>query len=110
MLIPNANNAVVDIKKLTDYLLNSEHPDGKHKARLFFGALGLDRTGAEDLRVALLNAAKTHEAASGKFDRFGQRYTVDFLFEWQGRRAIIRSGWIIEHDSDIPRLTTAYPA
>jgi hypothetical protein len=110
MLLPNADKAVVDIKKLNDYLLNLEHPDGKHKARLFFGALGIDRADAEDLRAALLNAVKTSEATFGRFDRFGQRYTVDFLFEWQGRRAIIRSGWIIEHDSDIPRLTTAYPA
>ena len=109
MLLPNAEKAVVEIKKLTEYILDPEHPDGKHKARLFAGALGLGRENAEDLRTALLYAVKTNEATYGKFDRFGQRYTVDFLFEWQGRHAIIRSGWIIEHDSDIPRLTTAYP-
>jgi hypothetical protein len=37
MLIPDAENAVVDIRKLRDYCLNLEHDDGKHKARLFCG-------------------------------------------------------------------------
>ncbi|MGB5914573.1 MAG: DUF6883 domain-containing protein, partial [Phormidesmis sp.] len=40
---------------------------------------------------------------------FGQRYTLDFMIEWQNRRAILRSGWIVEHGSEIPRLTTCYP-
>jgi hypothetical protein len=35
MLIPNAENAVVDIRKLRDYCLNSEHNTGKHKARRY---------------------------------------------------------------------------
>ena len=34
---------------------------------------------------------------------------VDFLLEWRGKQAMIRSGWIIEHDSNTPRLTTCYP-
>jgi hypothetical protein len=41
MLIPNAENAVVDIRKLRDYCLNLEHDDGKHKARLFLSILGV---------------------------------------------------------------------
>lgn len=31
MLIPNAENAIVDIRKLRNYCLNLEHDDGKHK-------------------------------------------------------------------------------
>lgn len=42
-LIPNAKNAVVDIRKLRDYCLNPEHDDGKHKARLFSSVLGMTR-------------------------------------------------------------------
>ena len=40
---------------------------------------------------------------------YGQRYTADFLLARREKQAIVRSGWIIEHDSDIPRLTTCYP-
>lgn len=34
MLVPNAERAVVDIRKLRDYCLDPTHDDGKHKARL----------------------------------------------------------------------------
>ena len=109
MLIPNAENAVVDIRKLRDYCLNPEHDDGKHKARLFSSKLGMTADDAEQLRQILLEIVKTHSAQLGRQDEFGQRYTKDFQIEWQNRIGIIRSAWIIEHDSDIPRLTTCYP-
>lgn len=78
MLIPYANNAIVDIRKLRDYCLNLEHDDGKHKARLFSSILGMKAENAEELRLTLLENIKTHEAKLGRSDRFGQRYTVDF--------------------------------
>lgn len=109
MLIPNAENAVVDIRKLRDYCLNVEHDEGKHKARLFLSILGMTAENADELRQILLEVVKTQEARVGRQDEFGQRYTLDFPLEWQNKNAIIRSGWIIEHGSDIPRLTTCYP-
>jgi hypothetical protein len=109
MLIPNAENAVVDIRKLRDYCLNLEHADGKHKARLFSSILGMTDGDAEELRQILLEVVKTHEAQLGRQDEFGQRYTLDFIIEWQNRSATLRSGWIIEHGSEIPKLTTCYP-
>jgi hypothetical protein len=109
MLIPNANNAIVDIRKLRDYCLNLEHDDGKHKARLFSSTLGMKAEDAEELRLILLEIIKTQEAKLGRSDRFGQRYTVDFEITWQNRNATLRSGWIIEHSSNVPKLTTCYP-
>lgn len=109
MLIPNAENAVVNIRKLRDYCLNPEHSDGKHKARLFSSILGMTAGNAEELCQILFEVIQTHEAQLGRQDEFGQRYTLDFSIEWQNRSAILRSGWIIEHGSEIPRLTTCYP-
>lgn len=109
MLIPNAQNAVVDIRKLRDYCLNPYHDDGKHKARLFLSTLGMTIDHAEELRQILLQTVKTHQARLGREDEFGQRYTLDFTLEWQNRSATLRSGWIIEHNSEIPKLTTCYP-
>lgn len=109
MLIPNAENAVVDIRKLRNYCLNSDHDEGKHKARLFSSIIGMTAENAEDLCQILLEVVKTHEAKLGRRDDFGQRYTLDFPLEWQNKSATIRTGWIIEHDSNIPRLTTCYP-
>lgn len=52
-LIPNAENAVVDIRKLRDYCLKPEHDEGKHKARLFSSILGMTAENAEELRQIL---------------------------------------------------------
>lgn len=38
MKLPNADRAVVDLRKLRDYCLSQEHPRGQHKARLFKSA------------------------------------------------------------------------
>ncbi len=108
-LLPYAENAVVDIRKLRDYCLNPSHDDGKHKARLFSSILGMTDADAEDLRQILLKIVKTQEALPGRQDAYGQRYTIDFTLEWQNRSAIVRSGWIIENNSNIPKLTTCYP-
>jgi hypothetical protein len=109
MLIPNAENAVIDIRKLRDYCLNLDHDDGKHKARLFLSILGMTDDNAEELRQILFEVVRVYEAQLGRRDNFGQRYTLDFPIEWQNRKATLRSGWIIEQDSDIPKLTTCYP-
>jgi len=108
MRIPHAENATVDIRKLRDYCLNPEHPEGKHKARLFVAALGMTEADAEPLRDALLQVVKSHDATLGRRDAYGQRYQIDFAFDRHGRQTILRSGWIIEHGSDVPRLTTCY--
>ena len=109
MLIPNSENAIVDIRKLRDYCLNVEHDDGKHKARLFSSILGMTADNAEELRQMLLEIVKVQEAQLGRRDEFGQRYTLDFTIKWQNRSATLRSGCIIEHGSEIPKLTTCYP-
>lgn len=102
-------NEAVDIRKLRDYCLNPEHDEGKHKARLFSSTLGITTDDAEELRQIILKVVKTHQVRLGRRDEFGQRYTLDFTLEWQDRSATIRSGWIIEEGSDVPRLTTCYP-
>ena len=109
MKIPNAERAVVDIRKLRDYCLNPQHNRGKHKARLFTSLLGMSANDAEELRNALLETVKTKDAQLGETDAYGQRYTLDFTLNWRGKQAMIRSAWIIETGSDIPKLTTAFP-
>lgn len=76
MLVPNAEHAVVDLRKLRDYCLSPTHDEGKHKARLFAAALGMTSNDAEDLRDVLLQVVKRHEAKLGLRDEYGQRYLV----------------------------------
>ena len=92
MRVPFCKNAVVDIRKLTDYVLYPKNEIGKHKARVFASVLNLTIENAPILQAALLEVVMTIDAEIGKLDKYGQRYTVDFEFEWQSNRAIIRSG------------------
>jgi hypothetical protein len=108
MVIPYAERAEVSIHKLRDYCLNPLHDEGKHKARVFASALGMTAADAESLRNLLLQAVRTQDAQPGYQDAYGQRYMVDFQMEWRGRRARIHSAWILEHGSDVPRLTSCY--
>ncbi|MGH1393196.1 MAG: DUF6883 domain-containing protein [Trichormus sp.] len=108
-MLPNSENAVVDIRKLRDYCLNPEHPSGKDKARLFSSTLGMTAENAEELRQIILEKVKTQEVSLNRYDQYGQRYTLDFTLEWQNRTATIRTGWIMEDGSDVPRLTSCYP-
>ena len=71
MLIPNAERAVVDIRKWRDYCLNPLHDEGQHKARMFAAALGLTAEDAEALQALLLQAVKTADVQLGDVTPMG---------------------------------------
>ena len=106
--MPNAENAAVDIRKLKDYCLNPHHEFGKHKAYIFEKALYLTVADAEELRAELLFAVKNSEARTGRFDKYGQRYTVDFEMRRGENKVMVRSGWIIETNDGFPHLTNCF--
>ena len=108
VLLPGGTNAVVDISKLRDYVLNPDHPRGKHKARVFARALRLGTLDAEFLQKELLHAALSPAAVLREQDEYGQRYTLDFEIANAGERAIVRSGWIVLIGESAPRLTTCF--
>ena len=95
MRLPNAESAFVDIDKLRDYCLSTEHPQGKHKARVFAASLGLTAADAKVLQAALYKAAQTDEAVPTNRDEFGQRYVLDFEVTGPKGGAILRSAWIV---------------
>lgn len=114
MKLPNAENAVIDIAKLRDYSLNPNHPEGKHKARVFLEKSGLGSNDAERLRQLILEAILTEEATEQRPTVYGRRFAVDFpirvdeRFEFVLSWVTIRSAWIIRNDEDFPRLTTCF--
>lgn len=112
MKLPNADRAVVDIEKLRDYSLNPNHPEGKHKARVFLAALGLKADDAESLRASILEAVLTAEAEEQLSTPYGRRFVVDFqatsFDKYVATSKVIRSAWIIRNDEDFPRLTSCY--
>ncbi len=108
MRLPNAERAVVDLEKLSGYCLNSDHPRGKHKARVFAAALGLTTNDADMLRDALLDAVQSADAEPTLLDRYGQQYRIDFGMETAVGQATVRSYWIVRSGEDFPRLATCF--
>jgi hypothetical protein len=108
MKLPNGEHAVVDIAKLRDYCLNPEHLRGKHKARVFAAALGLNADHVEELQATLLQAARNEEAMVADRDEFGQRFVVDFTMKGPSGEGRVRSSWIVKNGEDFPRLTSCY--
>lgn len=109
MKIPNGEHAVVDIEKLRDYCLSSEHPEGRHKARVFLAVLGINSTHAEKFRSVLVSAATVNDLVSMTFsDMYGCRYSFDFYVTWSSRTALVRTAWIIKANENFPRLVSCY--
>jgi hypothetical protein len=106
--LPNCDRAVVDIEKLRDYCLSTEHPRGRHKARVFATTLGLTADNAEQLRQMLLQAARTSDARPGEEDSHGKRYVIELLVSGPAGRAKVHSSWIVRRGEDFARLTSCY--
>ena len=110
MLLPNADDAVIDRAKLRDYLLSTEHPHGRFKARVF-GALGFSSDRWEELESALRTQHLTQKAdPSAVVSGDGQKFTIRaILIGPNGQSAAIVSVWFIRTGEAMPRFVTAYP-
>lgn len=107
-LLPNAEKAVVPLEKLRGYSLDSSHPVGKHKARVFASALGMMKNDAPRLRQMILRAVLTNEAVEVGVNEHGTRFVMGFQTPGLKGEVTIRTAWIIDKGEIIPRLTSCY--
>lgn len=109
MRLPNFEEAVIPESKILKYLLDEAHPTGKHKA-VFFKRFGFDIERWTVLKIALLQHAADHEISSTLSTTEGIHYVVEGELETpDGRNPQIRSVWVIDMESEMPRFITAYP-
>ena len=109
MKLPNAQLAVVERRKVTEYLLSSEHRFGAAKAR-FFAAFGFDAASWNVLADALKEHGREGEVVQETDTGYGSRYEVDGeLVTPDGRRPSLRTVWQVDTGQVAPRLITAYP-
>jgi hypothetical protein len=108
MRLPNAASAVLDIRKTANYCLDSDHPLGRHKARVFRAALGLTIADAGWLRQEILRRAQDAEAVEFEADQFGTRFGVDLVLRRHGREAVVRTAWIVAGSTEAPRFVTCW--
>ena len=109
MKLPNPHLAIVEREKISEYLLNDAHPDNGGKA-LFFVALGFSQEESQTLANAFLKLAQETEVAITVETSHGIKYIVDGILSMpSGKRATVRTVWIVDKGSENPRLVTAYP-
>ena len=104
MKLPNGHRARVDMRrKLVGYCLNPMHRTGKNKARVFGAAMGIHAGNADLLADALRLAAIESDARIKETSSDAVKYEVDFEMAGPTGTATIRSGWIIERNTGMPR-------
>ena len=110
MKLPNADGCRVDEYKIRNYLLSRSHPDGASKAE-FFERFGFKISAWHAMAKALCNHGRNNNVVKTVVSAYGVRYIVEgHLDTPSGRRPVVRSVWIVEKETEEPRLITAYPA
>ena len=107
--LPGAQFAIIEERKIADYLLSSSHPAGRAKAA-FFRRHGFTAAAWMTLRDALLDHARSAPVISAADTPFGRKYILEgALAAPDGRMPRIRTVWFIEIGETAPRFVTAYP-
>jgi hypothetical protein len=105
----NADRAIIDVRKITDYALNPQSTSGgADKARVFESALGYNLSNYEGLLAQIQAGVSENAPMAGQIDRYGSRFTVDIPVTGPNGSAIVRTGWIYDPGSTVPRLVTLY--
>jgi filamentous hemagglutinin len=108
-ILVNADQAVINPSKLTDYALNPDHPVGGNKAVVFDSSLGFNQSSADDFLAQLKQGVTKNPGTPGVVDQFGSRFTVDIPVTGQnGNKAVVRTGFIYTPGSNVPNLTTLF--
>jgi hypothetical protein len=106
--LPNGAEAIVEERKLREYVLSVAHPIGRHHAALFRELLGIGVGNMDHLRTALLQAAASETITREVRTPHGMKY--EMRFELRGPRGtkFVRAVWIISERETRPRLVTCF--
>jgi hypothetical protein len=106
--LPRHREAVLDPRKLRDYLLDLEHPVGRSKAN-YLARVGFSRTRWRTLERELRRLIAREPAWAMPPGLYGQEFVVRGTIRGPWRReARLVTVWI-SADQGAPRLVTAHP-
>lgn len=109
MTLPNGKHAIVEARKLSEYLLSTTHAVGRTKAKYFLD-LGYREDSIDRLKEDLLKIALASKVTEKVLTPFGMKYVIDAeLAAPAGVIAKIRTVWVVEQGETSPRFVTAYP-
>ena len=106
-VLPRHNEAVIPLKKFTEYCLN---PEGdQDKATAFNEALGYSLSNAESLVANIRNNLPNYPAMPRGDIGHGMRFQVVMkLTGPNGKSANVLTGWLDDKNNGEMRLTTAH--
>jgi hypothetical protein len=108
--LPNAEQAIIDPRKLRDYALNPKHDTGRFKAA-FFAQMGYSGEDWQQLEKDIRHQHLTQPAEMGKATPFGQKYTITAPLRGpNGALRWVTTAWIIRKSQDRAEMITIEPA
>lgn len=106
--LPHNDRTILDIDKIEGYCLSPTHPRGRHKARVFREALGIGPHDAAWFREVLLEGVCQGRASHLATDTWGSHWRVDVDITRHGKRAVVRTNWIVRTGEIVPRFVTCW--
>ena len=107
--LPGYSKAEIPDSKITEYALNINHPDGKNKAIAFEKYLGYNINNKDQLLKQVQKGLQRYRAKPRNPNKYGKPYEVAMMVFGANRNfSKVKTGWIIEYGTDIPRLTSIY--
>ena len=109
MQMPNAENAYVEERKITHYLLSFDSEEGKSKAA-FFTRFGFAKADWQLFASALCQHAMSHAVTQVEQNQYATKYVLEGPLQTpDGRNPMVRTVWAVVGVYSTPRLVTAYP-
>ena len=105
---PHPDRVIIDLRKIAEYLLSRSHPIGRGKAR-FFEGLGFSVMSPDVLALAFRQLVRQPTDVTSQDTGYGTKYIVEGVLLGPEGSARVRTVWIVEIGSDVPRFVTAYP-
>ena len=95
---------------MSDYVLNSEHPKGRDKARVFKAVLGIERRNAAAFAAVIRASLPRAVAIQRESDQHGQRWTTYHeVIAINGVPAVVTVAWAFTaEESAVPKLVSCY--
>jgi len=98
----------VPSEKLVLYVLNQEHPRGRHKARVFASVLGIHQADWRYLRDQVLAGVVDAAVQGTRITPFGVLYEVVVLVDGlNSANHPVATIWLVEREG-APRLVSAW--
>lgn len=107
--LPYADRAVVPREKLEGYLLNLGHEVGRHKARVFGAALGIQAGDWHYLRDRIAEGVLAARVSAVRDTPWGRLYEAAVPVEGlNGQTRRVMTVWLVASAGDSPRFVTGY--